>query len=258
MSDIDVILEPISLNLGIETAIIGFSTESKFGFSMGNHTNMPNNWISKHLNSYNSERRLFDKLISESIKQHGVCLYYYVTTWDTSYDKIWGEDNNRRFERYFQFNGFYTLPREDKTWSKFGITGMDTFSIFVAKLHFDTVSRYNYNRTSKMYQPYIPKVGDIVMADYNKHIYEITEVKEEVGMFLLSKQHMWEFVVRPYKDEHIDMSPDTSATMGYMQNYSGRNTDNEDIKTEIDINKNDIKYTPKNNEMGSNDPFAGW
>jgi drug/metabolite transporter (DMT)-like permease len=43
-------------------------------------------------------------------------------------NKIFGEDNNRSFVRKFEFMAFYTLPREEKLWNKFGIAGMDQFS----------------------------------------------------------------------------------------------------------------------------------
>ena len=236
--------------------------------SMGNGTNMPNGWITKCDSKYNNERRLFNKVISESIKLDGVCLDFYVTTWDKNYYKIWGEDNNRRFVRKFAINGYYTLPREDKLWTKFGAEGIDTFSIFVAKEHFLLASLYDYQKKCRMYNNldsstgkelgYIPRIGDILMAGYNKYIYEITEVKEEAGQYLLSNQYVWEFIVKPFKDEHLTLSPDTSASMTYIQNYIDKDTDIFDVKTVVDDKKIAINYAPKTGEKSSQDYFGGW
>jgi len=226
-------------------------------FSMGNRTNMPNGYVTKCNPSYNNERRLFDKVISESIKQHGVCLDYYVTSHDVSYDKVWGEDNNRRMIRKFQFNGFYTLPIEEKVWGKFGITGMDTFSMFVSKLHFEGVSKYNFDRTVRQYESYVPMVGDLIRADYNKYIYEITEVKEETSMFLLSKQHVWEFVVKPFKDEKISIDVG-DVTMEEIRPYTDKDSDIFDVTDKIDEKKTDVLYIPKPTEKPSGDVLGGW
>lgn len=224
------------------------------------YDSMPNNYITKCTGpKYNNERELYDLLITEAYNKHGVCMTYYITTYDINYDRIFGEDNDRRFVRKFNFMAFFTLPREEKLWNKFGIAGMDQFSIFVSKRHFKIASRYNFDQTSaNAYDSYIPQVGDIIMSDYAKYVYEIVEVKEEVGMYLLSKQHVWEFIVKPFRDERIVIPPDVSATMPEMTKYANRSTDIFDNRTIIDSKKDSIKYIPKPCEKDPQNPFGNW
>jgi len=229
------------------------------------YSDIPNEYITKCVNSsyagsvgnYNNERELFDVLVTEAYNKHGVCMDYYVTSYDKSYDKIWGEDNNRRYERRFQIMAFFNLPREEKLWSKFGIEGMDSFSIYVSKRHFWESSQYNDIQTNpKAFAPYIPKAGDYIFAKYNKYCYEIVEVKDEIMMNLLSKQHVWEFLVKPFKDEKIATTSITSAAP--IADFTNKKTDKFDIKQTIDDKKTSVNYQPKPNECESRDPWANW
>jgi hypothetical protein len=233
----DVILPRIQTTL--------FSDYAENYNSMGNSTNIGTTWISKSSPLYNQERRLFSNILTEAYNMRGITLDYYITSYDTSYDSIFGEDNNRRFIRTFKFRGFYTLPKEEKLWSKFGIEGLDQFSIYVSKLHFRDNS-----------QNYIPRIGDILIANYNKYIYEIVDVKEESAQYLLSKQHSWEFIVKQFKDERVQTTAATSGT--YIQDYTNKSNDIFDIKVPVETKNEEIKYVPRRIEKPSNDPFNGW
>jgi len=230
-----------------------------------NYSDVPNEYITRcaassyqgSIGNYNNERELYDLLITEAYNKHGVCMDYYITTFDKSYDKIYGEDNNRSFTRRFQIMGSFRLPREEKLWTKFGIEGMDQFSVFVSKRHFWEASQYDYTQTNKnAYSPYVPKAGDYIISKYNKYVYEIVEVKDEEMMYLHSKQHVWELMVKPFKDEHIITTALTSASD--MSAATNQSTDKYDITKVIDNKKGDIKYTPKTGETGNQDPYSGW
>jgi len=218
------------------------------------YADIPNEYITKCVNSsyigsvgnYNNERELYDLGVTEVYNKYGVCMDYYITSYDKAYDKIWGEDNNRRFVRRFEIMAFYNLPREEKLWTKLGIEGMDSFSMFVSKRHFWKASQYNDKQTNpSAFAPYIPKAGDYIFAKYNRYCYEIVEVKDEIMMNLLSKQHVWEFLVRPMKDEKIATTVNTSAAP--IADYTNKKTDKFDIKQTIDDKKNAVNYQPKPN-----------
>jgi len=235
------------------------SSSSELLPSYLDYSKVHSEWIAKcGAQDYNNEKFLFDSVITEAYNKHGVCMTYYVTTYNTDYDKIFGEDRNRRFTRKFSIMSFFNLPREEKLWTKFGIQGMDNFSMFVSKLHFKEASRYNPSQTYTGYSSYIPKQGDVIASEYNKYIYEIVEVKEEIGMYLLSKQHVWELIVKPFKDELIALDPSTSATMTYIKDYTNKETDVFDVKDDVNDKKSDIIYDPKPSECEPDDPFGGW
>lgn len=232
--------------------------------SMGNNTNMPNGWITKCPTSiYGNERKLISKMISEVYKQHGVCMEYYITTYDVTYDRIFGEDNDRRFVRKFDFMAYYNLPREDRLFSKFGIEGLDSFSMFVSKLSFGGMSTFGNskvrgNKGKGTYSSVIPKIGDLVHSRFNNYFFEIVEVKEEQGMFLLSKSHIWEFIVRPFKDTYISLSATTSASMSEISPYTDKKTDIYNVKSTVDTKKVNVVYVPKATEEAGKDPFNSW
>lgn len=229
------------------------------------YPNIPNEYITKcktsnyagSVGSYNNEKQLFDLMVTEGYNKYGVSLDYYVTSFDNTYDKIWGEDNNRRFVRRFQIMGYFVLPREERIFTQFGIAGMDQFTINVSKKHYYEASQYDDIQTNpKAFQPYVPFAGDYIYSNYNKFIYEIVSVKDEAMMSLFSKQHSWEFLVRPYKDEKIQVSPLTSAAP--IANQTNLKTDIFDTTTTINNAKPNILYQPGPTEKSSQDPFGNW
>ena len=225
----------------------------------------PNPYISKCINlnyvgavgSYNNERELFDVLVTEAYNTHGICMDYYITSYNKQYNKLWGEDNDRRFIRRFQIMTYFTLPREEKLWSKFGIEALDSFSLYVSKRYFWDASRYDDERiSSTSFDPYIPKAGDYLYSKYNKYLYEIVEVKDEVMMNLLSKQHVWEFMVKPFKDEKIATTSLTSADP--ISAFTNQQNDKFNISDDINNKKLNVNYNQPSTECDPNDPFGNW
>lgn len=200
---------------------------------------------------YNREKSLFDLFCNEIINKSGVCMEYFITTYDINYNRIWGEDNDRRFERVFDFMVYYRLPREEKMWSKFGLIGTDNFSMWVSKRHFKTASNHPSLQTE-----YIPKMGDVIKSKYANYFYEIVEVKEDTGLYLQSKQHIWEFVVKVFKDEGISTTAETSASS--ISQYTDKSSDIFDIKDIVDVKKEQYIYDPPPSEKPTNDPFGNW
>jgi hypothetical protein len=207
-----------------------------------------------HESGYQNEKLLFDLHLTELYNQHGVPMDFYITTYDTQYDLIFGEDNNRRFVRKFEVSPWYTLPREDRLWNRFGIEGIDEIVMYVSKRAFKCNSMRAMGPGAV---EYIPRVGDILVAKYNKYIYEVVNVRDESALYLQSKQHVWELNVKPYKDAHI-MTAGTALSADFIADYSNKTTDLFDIKNEIDTAKEPILYQPKPCEKPKNDPFGGW
>jgi len=225
---------------------------------------MPTEWIRKcDGQDYDSERELYRNLITEAYNKFGICMTYYIVSYDTQYDKIWGEDNNRRFTRKFEFMAFYPLKSEEKLWTKFAISGIDEFSIFVAKDHYRIASTYGQstvrgNIGENTYPVYVPKTGDIVQSMFNSYLYEITNVKEEAMMIHLNKRYVWELIVRPYMDEHISLESTTSASMGTISAFANVIPDILDVSQEAISAAENNAYVPKSCERPPRDPFNGW
>lgn len=224
---------------------------------------MPTVWMRKCGGiDYSNERKLYRKMLTEVYNKFGVCTTYYIVSYDTQYDKIWGEDNDRRFIRKFSFMSYYPLNTEEKMWTKFAIEGIDQFSMFSSKDHFRRASTYGNtlvqgNIGPGTYPSYIPKTGDVVQSGYNDYLYEITAVKEESMMSLLNKNYAWELIVRPYKDYNLRFDPATSASMSSISaDVAG--TDIFGITDIISTAISAAEYAPKSCERNPRDPYAGW
>lgn len=201
--------------------------------------------------AYNNDKSLMAVMVNEVFNKFGVCMEYYITTYDTNYDRVWGEDNNRFYIRNFEFMGKYELPREDKIWSKFGIEGSDEVTIWISKRHFTTASIDPNNGVSYVR----PQIGDIIKADFSNYFYEITEVAEDTGQYFQSNQFIWELSVRAMKDENISTSQELSASdISKVTNLN----DIFNIDNDIDIEKESVVYIPETGEKPKDDPFGNW
>jgi len=221
---------------------------------MGNfdHFNRgPSEYFNFDDNTYDNERNLVSVLINEYYNKFGVCLDYYITSYDTSYDKIWGEDNNRRYIRNFEVQGYLDIPKEDKIWSKFGIEGTDEVRVWISKRNFEASSIDKTN--TQIYKA--PQIGDIIRTDYSNYFYEITEVAEDSGNYFQSRQHVWELTIRPMKNENIESSPGVSGTP--IEQITSLD-DIFDIKNTVDVKKDDVLYEPESGEQPNKDPFGNW
>ena len=217
---------------------------------------VPSNTYFNHFNSnYNNERFLYDLMITEAYNKHGVCCSYYIVSYNTSYDRIFGEDNNRRVERKFSVMTYFDLPYETKTFINQGIGWSDIFHVFVSMKHFQTASTLDTSGVPA-YPTYIPRVGDILLTEYNNVFYEIISVKNQVEQFL-QHQHAWDLVVKVIRDTSLSFNPSTSATTQDLSEYMNK-SDLFDVGSFINENKGPVKYNPTSTECGVKDPFNDW
>jgi hypothetical protein len=208
---------------------------------------------------YVADSQLYNSIISEVYNNFGVPMEYYVTTWNTSADKVYGEDNARQFTRRFNFMAFYELPSEMSNWNIYGIDGIDNFFMHCSKVHFakaSTTSGDGLPSTSGIYEEYTPKAGDIVYAKYTKKFYELLSIRDADEVFL-QKKHSWTFTVKPMIDQHIIPAPSMSATDIVPF------TDQDDIMSITDTVETEIsgiEYTPGATEESAQaqDKFSGW
>lgn len=209
---------------------------------------LPNGWFTKCTSTYDNEREFFQYMQMEAYNTFGVPCYYYKMRYDISAsDKIWGEKNDRIIDDYWiDVQTYFNLPRENKQFSKFGIEGLENFVMYLSKKHFEYITTGTW----------IPRQGDLIQTQYNSNVYEIVEVKEEFGMYLLDKRYTFELIVRPFKDERIGLVGEVSASP--LSAYTDKPQDIFDIKNPIDAVKDDYLYQPPASEKPNDDPWANW
>ncbi len=223
------------------------SIDTKRSYNYLDYPKKPDGWMSFCGNNYEGEKELVEWLQIEAYNLFGVKIIYYKTTYDVKKDRVWGEDTDRHIVDNWDIKAYFPLPKEEKTWSKFGIEGMNSFSMFVSK----KVFAYNTDE-------YIPQIGDITQTVFDDKLYEITEVKEESPMYFQSKQYTWELIVRPMKiEQELSVSPKLSATP--ITKYF-KVDDMFDIRTDVDIelDNDNITYKPVETEKPNKDPFGHW
>jgi hypothetical protein len=187
---------------------------------------------------------------------------YYVVSYDTQYDKIYGEDNDRRFIRKFDIMCYFPLQTEEKQWTSMGIVGIDNFSVFASKDHFRTASTYGNtlapgNVGKGTYPIYIPKTSDVLQSKFNGYFYEIVTVKEESMMVHLSKGYTWEFIIKPYMDEHHSFDAGAGKSLDNIKPYVDAN-DIFKVNSEAQVAAVADAYTPKSCERPPALPYGGW
>jgi hypothetical protein len=224
---------------------------------MGNFDNFNksrNNYFRYTGQEYSMEKRLLSQIYTEAINKFGNYFEYFVTSYNTKYQPIFGEDSNRRFIKNFEFMAFFQIPNEEKMYGKFGIETQDinNINMWISKRHFRYVAG-NINGVEV-----VPKIGDIVRMDFNNMYYEIIDVPKETGYeWLHSNQHVWELQMKIFKDEQIKTTnTDTSASN--IVDYTNKDDDIFDVTDIVDIKNEDLKYEPKPTEKPSNNKDAIW
>lgn len=216
---------------------------------------MPNEYFN-HQGEYSADKLLYQSLLAENYNKNGVPCVFYVTDYNTSHDKIFGEDSNRHVIRSFDFMAMFELPFSVELFSKFGIEGMDNYTADVSIAHFNVASTYGISGAisgADLYPSHIPVAGDIVKSKYNETYYEIILVKKQEVQFL-QLQHSYRFTMRVLADNHLTVADSLSGdSLSSLMDIA----DIYNISGAIDIEKQDVLYDGSG-EKAKQDPFSAW
>jgi hypothetical protein len=217
-----------------------------------------------NMDNYGSENEVFRNVITEAFNHHGICMIYYIISYDPTYDRVFGEDCDKTCIRQFEFMGRFPLQQEEKIWSRFSIEGIDNFVIYISKDHLRVASTYGHdvvagNIDEGTYDAYIPQVGDIVQSKYNDYLYEVINVKEHSIMYHLNQRYIWELTVKPFTDYGISLSADTILSMGDLSaNINKGREDIFNISADLAEKITSIEYPTSADVVPVGDPFGGW
>lgn len=229
-------LYPILNNVGIYSAITSWDKVS--AFPKVNYFNQP---------CKANEQELYNVMTTDAFNKFGVKLMYYPVSYNTSFDKVFGEDRNRFIERAFKIAGYTEeLKQEDTSYSIAGITLKTVNKFYISITHFDDASTYNYN-TSGYYPSLKILPGDIIRTIYSGIFWEVVNVTTSVNRFLNST-HVYTVIVKVYTDDKITLrtnsptllldpitsvcAPEVSATIPF-DDYLAINNDIDTLKITI-------------------------
>lgn len=145
--------------------------------------------VSVYFNNQGATREqiLVEDLIIESIRNHGIDIYYIPRTSQSILDKLFGDDPVKYFERAYKIDmymeTFNDFEGQQEFFSKFGLNIDKTARVAVAKRTF--------NRLVPTATRALPKEGDLIFLPVQQKLMEVRFVEEEKNFFQLGK-------VQPY------------------------------------------------------------
>jgi hypothetical protein len=133
-----------------------------------------------------SEQFLIEDLIIESIKNHGIDIYYLPRTSHSSTDELFGDDPGKYFDFAYKIDmyleTFNDFEGNQEFFSKFGLEIQKDARVAVARRTFEKF--VGQDRA-------LPKEGDLIYLPVQKKLMEIRFVEEEKNFFQAGK-------VQPY------------------------------------------------------------
>lgn len=229
-------LYPILNNVGIYSSITNWDNNS--AFPKVNYFNQP---------CKANEQELYSVATTDAFNKFGAKLMYYPVSYNTSFDKVFGEDRNRFIERAFKIAGYTEeLKAEDNSYSIVGMNLKTINKFYISIAHFNDASTYNYN-TSGYYPSLKILPGDIIRTIYSGIFWEVVNVTTSISRFL-NGTHCYTIIVKVYTDDKITLrpnsptllldpitsvcSPEISATTPFVD-YLSINVDIDNLKTAI-------------------------
>lgn len=157
--------------------------------------------VSVYFNNQNATREqwLLEDLIIESIRNHGIDIYYIPRDSQSSLDELYGEDPVKSFTKAYKID-MYLETFDDYTgnkefFSKFGLDIQETAKVCVARRTFERFVPGSLRN--------LPKEGDLVYLPVQYKLMEIKFVEEEKNFFQLGRDsqnpYMYSLTVEAFK-----------------------------------------------------------
>lgn len=175
-----------------------------------------------------TEQGLIQDLINESIRMHGVDVYYiprkYITKKTVIREVIESEFNNAYpieayIDTYEGYEGAGTLL------TKFGVQPYNDLTLIISKERFETYISPLIRNSPNIELPTRPKEGDLVYFPLGDRLFEIKFVEHEKPFYQLQKNYVYELRCElfRYEDELIDTGidyiDDNVKDQGYIQTF---------------------------------------
>ena len=159
---------------------------------------------SVYFNNQNArtEQFLLEDLIIESIKNHGIDVYYIPRDSQSSIDELFGDDPVKSFTRAFKLEVYLETFRDyegnKEFFGKFGLEIQETARLALARRTFEKYVTSVLGATNN-----VPKEGDLIYLPVHFKLMEIKFVEEEKNFFQLGKDaknpYMYGLTVEAFK-----------------------------------------------------------
>lgn len=160
---------------------------------------------SVYFNNQNAktEQLLLEDLIIESIKNHGIDIYYIPRSSQSSIDELFGDDPVKMFDKAFKIEmyleTFQDYEGNKEFFSKFGLEVQETARLCIARR---TYEKY-ISKVIGYPGHEVPKEGDLIYLPIQYKLMEIKFVEEEKNFFQLGRDsknpYMYAITVEGFK-----------------------------------------------------------
>jgi hypothetical protein len=135
-----------------------------------------------------AEQLLLEDMIIESIRNHGIDVYYIPRTSQSSTDELFGDDPVKYFKKAFKVEMYMDTFRDyegnKEFFSKFGLQVAETAKLTIARRTYEKVIMKNMDDELNHH---VPKEGDLVYLPIQYKLMEIKFVEEEKNFFQLGR-----------------------------------------------------------------------
>lgn len=182
---------------------------------------------SVYFNNQNATREqwLLEDLIIESIRNHGIDIYYLPRTSHDQIDQLFGDDPVKYFDQAFKIDmyleTFADYGGNKEFFSKFGLQIDESAKIAVARRTFEKIIPKALRN--------LPKEGDLIYLPIQKKLMEIRFVEEERNFFQLgrdsSNPYMYVLSIESFKyngemlDTGIELIDQITDTIAQSTNF---------------------------------------
>jgi hypothetical protein len=159
---------------------------------------------SVYFNNQNAktEQFLLEDLIIESIKNHGIDIYYIPRDSQSSTDELFGDDPVKYFSHAIKLEmyleTFQDYEGNKEFFSKFGLEVQETARVVVARRTFEKYVTSVMGDTH-----HVPKEGDLIYLPVQFKLMEIKFVEEEKNFFQLGRDskspYMYGLTIEAFK-----------------------------------------------------------
>lgn len=192
--------------------------------------------VSVYFNNQGATREQFlvEDLIIESIRNHGIDVYYLPRTSQSTIDELFGDDPVKYFNLAIKIDmyleTFNDFEGNQEFFSKFGLEIQKAAKVAVARRTFERLLPSGIRL--------LPKEGDLIYLPVQQKLLEIKRVEEEKNFFQLGKQapYMYGLTIEMFR-------------------YNGEliNTGIQEIDNIADNNAFSVEYTLQAGGSGSYD-----
>jgi hypothetical protein len=142
--------------------------------------------VSVYFNNQGATREQFlvEDLIIESIRNHGIDIYYLPRSSQSTFDNLFGDDPVKYFNAAYKIDMYLETFNEfegnQEFFAKFGLEIQKTAKVAVARRTFERAISTTIRNT--------PKEGDLIYLPVQQKLLEIKQVEEEKNFFQAGKQ----------------------------------------------------------------------